>query len=77
MMPGMAECDVIEGVDDGAGNITMQPTGEKRKIYNWASIVVCDQVDRYGVADLHIDLLWWVSAEECEAQDDGEPPAPV
>jgi len=45
-----------------------------RVIYNWATIPVCDQVDRYGVAELHSDLLWWVEAEECSEEEDEPPP---
>ena len=63
--PGFAECEIYEAEGEGA-EAKLQPTGETEIIYNWASIVVCDQAGNYGVADLHTDLKYWVSAEECD-----------
>lgn len=62
--PGYATCEILEANGD-EGNAVLEPTGDTKIVYNWATFPVCVEGDRYGVADLHSDLKWWVSSEQC------------
>ncbi len=69
--PGSAECDIVELID---GALTQ--TGESVSVYSWASQPVCDTGDRFGLAELHNDLEWWVEAEDCEDMPSTTPSTP-
>ena len=51
----------------GANDVaTISETEDEIIVYNWATVVVCDEVDRYGTAEMTYFGLYLVTAEQCD-----------
>jgi len=60
--PGTAECTLLRR--ETTMNELIETT-TMFDVYNWATVIVCAEGERLGVADLDGFGTWWVEAEEC------------